>query len=117
MPLPAGFLNRFGPGFAKVVPNDNWNASKIPNLTGKVALVTGANTGLGFETALKLAEHGAKVYVASRSVQKGRDAIEKIKLAVKGAKVEFLELNLGDVRDVSVFCTLYFNIIFNQVVE
>jgi short chain dehydrogenase len=50
----------------------------IPNLTGQVALVTGANTGIGFETALELARHGAHVIVAARSAQKGQAAIERI---------------------------------------
>jgi NAD(P)-dependent dehydrogenase (short-subunit alcohol dehydrogenase family) len=47
-------------------------------LTGKIAIVTGANTGLGFETALDLYQKGAKVYVGCRDEQKGKEAIERI---------------------------------------
>ncbi|EIM89871.1 NAD-P-binding protein [Stereum hirsutum FP-91666 SS1] len=51
----------------------------IPDLTGKVALVTGANTGVGFETALQLAKRGAKVYLGCRSETRAKDAIARMR--------------------------------------
>lgn len=58
--------------------NRNWTEKDIPDQTGRVAIITGANTGLGFETARMLAEHGAAVVLAVRDVEKGRHAAARI---------------------------------------
>jgi NAD(P)-dependent dehydrogenase (short-subunit alcohol dehydrogenase family) len=58
--------------------SDNWTEQHIPDQRGRVAIVTGANTGLGFETARMLAEHGASVVMAVRDVDKGRQAAARI---------------------------------------
>lgn len=55
-----------------------WTERDIPDQTGRVAVVTGANTGLGFETARALAEHGATVVLAVRDAEKGRQAAARI---------------------------------------
>jgi NAD(P)-dependent dehydrogenase (short-subunit alcohol dehydrogenase family) len=75
----------------------------IPDLTGKVCVVTGGNTGIGYETCLALAKHKAKVYMASRSESRARDAIAKLKeeLSKEGhqtTQVEFLELDLMNLK-------------------
>ncbi|MCC3293711.1 SDR family NAD(P)-dependent oxidoreductase [Arthrobacter sp. zg-Y411] len=54
--------------------NGTWNEQNVPDQRGRVAVVTGANTGLGFETAKVLAEHGATVVLAVRDLQKGKQA-------------------------------------------
>ncbi|KAG0380657.1 hypothetical protein BGX24_006373 [Mortierella sp. AD032] len=77
----------------------------IPNQTGKVAIVTGANTGLGYATMVALAGHGAHVILACRSKERALDAIEKAKQDIKekypqalAPNLEFLELDLNDMN-------------------
>ena len=64
-----------------------WTTADIPDQTGRVAVITGANTGLGYETALALAEHGAHVVLAVRNVDKGKDAAARITAANRSAFV------------------------------
>ncbi|MFK7800569.1 MAG: oxidoreductase [Anaerolineae bacterium] len=73
------------------------------NLTGKIAVVTGANTGLGFETALALYEMGARVIVACRSKEKGLDAIKRIESTGNGGDVAFGHLDLSSLNSVKEF--------------
>ncbi|KAG0299832.1 hypothetical protein BGZ98_009722 [Dissophora globulifera] len=76
---------------------------RIPDLSGKVAIVTGANTGLGYATAVTLAGHGARVFFACRSKQRALDAIENAKKEIQEEypqligepQLEFLELDLN----------------------
>ncbi|KAF9199779.1 hypothetical protein BGZ49_010063 [Haplosporangium sp. Z 27] len=77
----------------------------IPDQTGKVAIVTGANTGLGYATMVALAGHGAHVFLACRSEERTLDAIEKAKQEIKekypqapAPNLEFLELDLNDMN-------------------
>ncbi|MER7557518.1 SDR family NAD(P)-dependent oxidoreductase [Nocardioides sp. NPDC126508] len=58
--------------------SENWTEQNIPDQHGRVAVVTGANTGLGFETARMLAERGAQVVMAVRDVEKGKQAAARI---------------------------------------
>ena len=55
----------------------NWEKSNIPNLAGKTALITGANSGLGYYTAKALAEKNAHVVIACRSLEKANQTIKK----------------------------------------
>ncbi|KAF8950753.1 hypothetical protein BGZ52_001527 [Haplosporangium bisporale] len=81
---------------------------KIPDLDSKVAIVTGANTGLGYATAVTLAAHGAHVFLACRSQEKAMEAIKRAKAeiqkdyptlrAASNPKLEFLELDLNDLK-------------------
>jgi NAD(P)-dependent dehydrogenase (short-subunit alcohol dehydrogenase family) len=57
---------------------DKWTADDIPRQDGRVAVITGANTGLGFETARLLAAHGATVVLAVRNLDKGKEAAARI---------------------------------------
>ena len=58
-----------------------WTASDVPDQSGRVAIVTGANSGLGYDTAAVLADKGAHVVLAVRNLDKGQEAVEKIKAA------------------------------------
>ncbi|GMF22661.1 unnamed protein product [Phytophthora lilii] len=86
---------------------DVWDASQIPSQQGKVAIVTGANSGLGFETALQLALKGANVVLACRNEERGKEAETKLRdtLATSpdAGKVEFMKLDLGDLSSVNKF--------------
>lgn len=72
-----------------------------------LAIVTGANTGLGFETALALVSKGFEVVITSRSTQKGNTAVEKLQATVPGAKVSMLELDLSSMSSIEKFVTTY----------
>jgi NAD(P)-dependent dehydrogenase (short-subunit alcohol dehydrogenase family) len=81
----------------------NWTVADIPSQAGKLAVVTGATGGLGYETALELARAGAEVLVTGRNEQKGRAAIERINRTVPLAKVRFEMLNLASLASVRAF--------------
>ncbi|CAG8766652.1 33085_t:CDS:2 [Gigaspora margarita] len=74
----------------------------IPDLSGKVAIVTGGNTGIGFVTARELARKNAHVFVASRSKDRGEPAVELIKKETKNDAVEFLQLDLQSLNSVKL---------------
>ena len=76
--------------------NDTWTEHHIPGQDGRVAVVTGANTGLGFQTARMLAEHGATVVLAVRDVEKGKQAAARL---TGDVRVQALDLtSLASVR-------------------
>ncbi|MDP7704699.1 MULTISPECIES: SDR family NAD(P)-dependent oxidoreductase [unclassified Mycobacterium] len=77
-----------------------WTATDIPDQTGRTAVITGANTGLGFETAAALAAHGARVVLAVRNLDKGKQAVDRITAATPGAEVQLQELDLGSLASV-----------------
>ena len=72
----------------------------VPRLQNRVALVTGANTGIGQVTARRLCEMGAHVFVACRNAASGQAAVDAIRAAVAGAQIELLPLDLGDLQSV-----------------
>ncbi|KAL1747096.1 hypothetical protein HDZ31DRAFT_72431 [Schizophyllum fasciatum] len=78
-------------------PAPAWTTADIPDLTGKVALVTGGNTGIGKETVRALLEHNATVYLAARSPDKGQAAIAQLKQDT-GKEARYLKLDLADLH-------------------
>ncbi len=77
-----------------------WSTSDIPNLDGRVAVVTGANGGLGLETARALASAGAHVVMAVRDQEKAADAEKSIREEHPGASLELVPLDLGSLASV-----------------
>jgi NAD(P)-dependent dehydrogenase (short-subunit alcohol dehydrogenase family) len=77
-----------------------WTTADIPDQKGRVAVVTGANTGLGYETAAALAEHGAHVVLAVRNLDKGKDAVARITAKSSQADVALLDLDLSSLESV-----------------
>ena len=81
----------------------HWTADNIPDQTGRTFIVTGANSGLGYVTALELTRHGATVIMAVRNAAKGQGARDAIAAAVPGAKLEVAALDLADLNSVGEF--------------
>src|ERR1700758_1308536 len=73
----------------------SWGASDIPDQAGQVAVVTGANAGLGLETARELARKGAHVVMAVRNQQKAQGAEADIRGGVREASLELVPVDLG----------------------
>lgn len=80
-----------------------WTKNNIPDQTGKTVIVTGANTGIGYETALALYEAGAHVILACRNLQNAADAIEKLKNTGGKGTLEPALLNLANLASVKQF--------------
>jgi NAD(P)-dependent dehydrogenase (short-subunit alcohol dehydrogenase family) len=82
---------------------DKWTAEQIPDQSGRVAIVTGANSGLGAVTARELARAGARVVLGCRNLQKGELARRAMETAVPGAQLELEELDLASLDSVRAF--------------
>ncbi|MFF3464860.1 oxidoreductase [Streptomyces sp. NPDC002619] len=81
----------------------SWKTTDIPDQSGRIAVVTGANSGLGYVTARELARKGARVVLACRSEARGNEAVDRVVGEVPGARVEFGGLDLGDLGSVRDF--------------
>ena len=77
-----------------------WTEADVPDQHGRVAVVTGANTGLGYETARVLAQRGAVVVLAVRNLDKGKQAADRITAVAPGAEVAVQELDLSSLASV-----------------
>jgi NAD(P)-dependent dehydrogenase (short-subunit alcohol dehydrogenase family) len=77
-----------------------WTEADVPSQDGRVAIVTGSNTGLGFHTARVLAERGARVVLAVRNTDKGNQAAAEIASTAPNAEVTVRELDLGSLESV-----------------
>ncbi|MFJ2771066.1 oxidoreductase [Streptomyces sp. NPDC087300] len=75
----------------------------IADQSGRLAIVTGANSGIGYVTARELARHGAQVVLACRSRERGRDAVERLRAEVPGARAELRLLDLADLASIRGF--------------
>lgn len=80
-----------------------YNFSNMPNLGGKVAIVTGANSGTGYGISYHLAKQGCKVIMASRSLSKVEEAIKKLQSEVPNAQLEAAQLDITDLGSIDTF--------------
>jgi len=84
-----------------------WTVADIPEQHGRLALVTGANSGLGFQSALALARAGAHVILASRDSSRGETALGRIRDSAPGAEVELMALDLADLSSARAFAEAF----------
>lgn len=84
-----------------------WTAARIPDLAGRTAVVTGANSGLGFESARALAAHGAQVVLACRDDGRCGEAAQRIRDSVPRAQLETATLDLADLGSVRSFAEAF----------
>ncbi|HEY3701830.1 MAG TPA: oxidoreductase [Acidimicrobiales bacterium] len=80
-----------------------WNATLIPDLSGRSAVVTGANSGIGFHTAVRLAACGADVVLACRDLERGAGALDRLRRESPDARAELASLDLADLSSVHRF--------------
>ena len=84
-----------------------WTFDQIPDLQGRHAIVTGANSGLGYWTALHLARRGADVVLACRSRSRADEASQRIQAAAPQARTEVMELDVANLDSVKAFAAEY----------
>ncbi|MCV7285196.1 SDR family NAD(P)-dependent oxidoreductase [Mycolicibacterium wolinskyi] len=77
-----------------------WTEADVPDQTGRIAIVTGSNTGLGYETARALAAKGAHVVIAVRNLDKGREAVDRMRVAAPKADLKLQALDVGSLDSV-----------------
>ncbi|KAM0754491.1 NAD-P-binding protein [Meredithblackwellia eburnea MCA 4105] len=102
----------FGDHLACIAPNSDASLNFFPpsskfdpqrdmaDMTGKVIIVTGGNSGLGYFTALHLVKKNARVYIATRNAERAQEAISKLKSEARGGDARFLQVDLGDMNSV-----------------
>lgn len=80
-----------------------WNLDRMPDQSNRVAVVTGANTGIGFETAAALAAKNARVVLACRNQQKAEDAVARIRARLPEADLRFIPMDLASLASIEDF--------------
>lgn len=82
-----------------------WTVENIADQTGKLAIITGANSGIGYETAFVLAGSGAALILAARNLEKGKNAAAKIRNRYKDANIRVMQLDLSNITSIQLFAT------------
>jgi len=83
--------------------NGNWTSANIPDQKGKNIIITGATSGIGFEAAMVLSQKNATIIMAVRNLEKGKEAVKRIKDKNQEARVELMELDLANLDSVHAF--------------
>jgi len=87
-----------------------WDTDQIPDLCGKVVVITGGNTGIGYQAAIAFASKGAETILACRNESKAIKAVRKIQMEVPRAKVGYLNLDLGSLASIHHFADNFRNL-------
>lgn len=95
--------HRSGNPVPQAVPGARWTPDPLPDQSGRLAVVTGANSGIGYVTARELARHGAHVVLACRSRERGSAALQRLRDEVPGARTELRSLDLADLTSIRRF--------------
>ncbi|MFJ2631120.1 oxidoreductase [Streptomyces sp. NPDC087422] len=85
----------------------SWTAESVPDQSGRTAVVTGANTGIGYCTARELARRGARVTLACRDAERATAALKRLQAEVPNAQAVFRPLDLADLESVRAFAEAY----------
>jgi len=85
----------------------HWTAADLPDLSGKVFVVTGGNSGLGLETARELSRKSAHVVIACRDAAKAATALSEIRAGARGASIEAVNLDLASLASVRAFAEAF----------
>ena len=80
-----------------------WTAQQISSQAGKVALITGANSGIGYQAALELVRHGAHVLLGCRNAAKGQAALERLHREASEASAEVVTLDMASLASIRAF--------------
>lgn len=86
---------------------DKWTFKDIPSCDGKLAIVTGANSGLGYYTTMGLAENGCEVIMACRNLEKGEKAKADLLKRSPGSNLKLMQLDLSDLASVKDFAAAF----------
>ena len=84
-----------------------WTPEQMGDLSGRTAVVTGGNSGIGLEAATELARHGVHVVITSRDVGRGREALQRLRSRAAGANAEVRQLDLADLTSVESFADAF----------
>ncbi len=87
--------------------SERWSTKDIPDLSKKIVIVTGANSGIGFETAKELARKSAHVMLACRTVAKGQEAANRIRTEIPSAQLTPMALELNSLASVRAFAEAF----------
>lgn len=87
--------------------NINWTVENIPDQSGRIVIVTGSSSGIGYEAARVLANKNAKVIIAVRNLEKGEKAKSRIINQYGNADVEIMKIDLADLESVKSFADTF----------
>jgi NAD(P)-dependent dehydrogenase (short-subunit alcohol dehydrogenase family) len=84
-----------------------FTTEQIPSQAGRIALITGANSGIGYQAALELARHGAHVLLGCRNAAKGQAALERLHRESPGASAEVVSLDMASLASIRAFAEAF----------